>query len=261
MRSKLPPLRVPHLSRLLSYISVRARIIVLALIPIAGFLANGLTYLSGEHEVGSAFQTVRQSVVLADASRDFQRALITMRITLKDFSSAPNEALILTFDQAEKLALANLATIAASVDSDRLKSIDALRQRVGILKSNFDKLVAVQRALGFTEAQGLRGQLRTAGNKIEHIINDNLTWVAEQDSNRLTMSLMAMRQQETEYRLDPADLIHQLFVAAYKKFTTDFANIDGTPSMKAGLENEVHRYADTFEQWIATPIRPIRCAP
>jgi methyl-accepting chemotaxis protein len=30
----------------------------------------------------------------------------------------------------------------------------------------------------------------------------------------------------------------------------DFANIDGTPEMKASLENEVTYYADTFEKWI-----------
>jgi methyl-accepting chemotaxis protein len=252
MRLKLPPIRVPRLSRLLAHFSVRMRIVVLALIPIAGFLANGLTYLSGEHEVGIAFQTVKQSVVLADASREFKRALSTMRITLKDFTAAPSDQFIQTFDQAHKLAQTNLDAIAASVDSDRLKSIDALRQRVAALKANFDKLVVVQRTLGFGEADGLRGQLRAAGNKIEHIINDNLTWVAEQDANKLMRSLMTMRQEEAEYRVNPEDLIHQLFVVAYKKFTADFASIDGTPAMKEALVREVTHYSDTFEKWITS---------
>jgi len=252
MPLKLPAIRVPRLSRLLTHFSVRMRIVVLALIPIAGFVANGLTYLSGEHEVGSAFQTVRQSVVLADASRDFKRALSTMRITLKDFTAAPSDQLIQTFDQAQRLAQTNLDTIAASVDSDRLKSIDSLRQRVAILKANFDKLVAVQRALGFTEAQGLRGRLRSAGNKVEHIINDNVSWVTEHDASKLMMSLMAMRQEEAEYRVDAEELTHQIFVTAYKKFTADLGNIDGTPAMKTPLEKEVAHYAEVFEEWIAS---------
>jgi hypothetical protein len=37
--------------------SVRARIVVLALIPVGGFLANGFTYTAGESEVGRAFRT------------------------------------------------------------------------------------------------------------------------------------------------------------------------------------------------------------
>ena len=50
-----------RLPRLLSSISVRSRIVLLALIPVAGFAANGLTYLSGEQAVGSAFRTVQRS--------------------------------------------------------------------------------------------------------------------------------------------------------------------------------------------------------
>ena len=70
-------------------LSVRTRIIVLALIPVVGFLANGLTYVSGESDVGTAFQTVKESVELADASRDFKSALAHMRLVVKDFTAAP----------------------------------------------------------------------------------------------------------------------------------------------------------------------------
>src|SRR4029077_5403399 len=57
---------VNRLHRLLTSVSVRSRIVVLALIPVVGFLANGLTYVSGEGDVGTAFDTVNQSAGLAD---------------------------------------------------------------------------------------------------------------------------------------------------------------------------------------------------
>src|SRR5512142_630663 len=102
LRFSLPVMpRIPRLSRLLA---VRTRIIVLALIPVAGFLANGLTYMSGEREVGNAFQTVKHSAALADASRDFKSAIAGMRITLKDFTAAPSGQFIQAFDQAQRLA-------------------------------------------------------------------------------------------------------------------------------------------------------------
>jgi len=254
LRFSLPVTRIqiPRLSRLLAHFSVRTRIIVLALIPVAGFLANGLTYLSGESDVGDAFQTVKHSVGLADSSRDFKSAIAAMRITLKDFTTAPSDDLITAFQLAQKIAAQSLGTVAFSVDKDQRADIATLQQRVVVLKSNFDKLVAVQHTLGFREIDGLRGQLNIAGNKIEHIINDNLSWLAETDANRLMMSLMAMRQEEAEYRVNPEELIHQQFVAAYRKFTTDFSNIDGTPAMKEALEKEVSYYNDTFEKWIST---------
>ncbi len=249
-------------ARWLAYFSVRTRIIVLALVPVAGFLANGLTYLSGEHEVGAAFQTVRNSAALADASREFKSAIAGMRITLKDFTAAPSNDLIAVFDKSQQVALTSLDTIGLSVDAANRKKIDELHQRVMALQANFDNLVLAQRALGFSETDGLRGELVTAGNKVERIINDSLSWLADTDANMLMMSLMAMRQEEAEYRLHPAEIIHTQFLASYKKFTTDFANIDGTPAMKDSLEHEVKYYADTFEKWIessdqAHPLRVI----
>ena len=39
-------------------LSVRARIVALALIPVVGFIANGLHYVVSEREVSSAFAAV-----------------------------------------------------------------------------------------------------------------------------------------------------------------------------------------------------------
>ena len=73
---------------------MRTRIIVLALIPVVGFLANGLTYVAGEGDVASAFETVKHSAALADASRDFKSAVSDMRITAKDFTATPGDELV-----------------------------------------------------------------------------------------------------------------------------------------------------------------------
>jgi len=48
---RLSPI-LTELARWTGRISVRARIVVLALIPVIGFLANGFTYVAGEGEVG-----------------------------------------------------------------------------------------------------------------------------------------------------------------------------------------------------------------
>ncbi len=105
-----------RLDRLLTSISVRSRIVVLALIPVVGFLANGLTYVSGEAGVGTAFETVKHSTALADASRDFKSAVAAMQITVKDFAASPNNNLVLNFERDHALALRSLDTIAASTD-------------------------------------------------------------------------------------------------------------------------------------------------
>lgn len=72
MRSIEISLPLNRLARMLASFSVRTRIVVLALIPVAGFVANGLTFTAGE--VGRAFGTLAHSTALADASRDFKSA-------------------------------------------------------------------------------------------------------------------------------------------------------------------------------------------
>jgi methyl-accepting chemotaxis protein len=249
-----------RLNRLLTSFSVRTRIVVLALIPVVGFLANGLSYVSGEGDVGTAFETVKQSGGLADASRDFKSAVSSMRIIVKDFSAAPNDNLVVGFQQAHALALQSLDTIAVSIDRRHAENIVDLRKDVMELRENFTELVRQQETLGFDEASGLRHNLRNASNAVERIINENMTWLAETEANKLMMVLLTMRHHEISYRLAQTELTRQLFFAGYKKFTDTFAQIDGTPEMKESLEQQVKNYADTFAQWIVgfDRVQPLR---
>jgi methyl-accepting chemotaxis protein len=183
-------------TRLLTSISVRTRIVVLALIPVVGFLANGLTYVSGEGDVGTAFETVKHSTGLADASRYFKSAIAAIRITVKDFNANPSNNQVVSFEQAHALALQSLDTIAASIDPRQAENIVGLRKDVMALRDTFTELVRQQKILGFDENSGLRSNLRDAGNAVERIINENMTWLAEADAGKLMMALLIMRDHE-----------------------------------------------------------------
>src|ERR1700687_2759575 len=114
--------------RLLASVSVRTRIIVLALIPVVGFLANGITYISSEGEVGTAFQTVKRSDALGDASRDFKIAVATMRLAARDFVSAPSQALVAAYEEGLNSALLNLDLLQAALDPTQIEDILRLRR-------------------------------------------------------------------------------------------------------------------------------------
>ena len=249
-----------HLTRVLTAFSVRTRIVVLALIPVAGFIANGMTYVAGEDDVGTAFATAKRSGALADASRDFKSAVAAVRIIVRDFSVSPNDNLVVSFEQAHSFALKSLDMIAASIDRRHAENIAGLRKDVMDLRENFNELVQAQQTLGFDETSGLRGKLLEASNAVERIINENMTWLAEAEATKLMMALLAMRHHEAQYRLSQTELTRQQFLAGYKKFTDTFAQIDGTAEMKESLEHQVKTYADTFAQWIDgfDRVRPLR---
>ncbi len=149
-----------RLTRLLATFSVRTRVIVLALVPVVGFLANGLTYVSGEGDVGTAFETVKRSATLSDASRDFKSAIADIRLVVKDFTAAPSPDLVVSFAQAHSLALKSLDTIEYAT-GPKAASVVGLRQEVMDLRDNFNELVRQQNILGFDEKSGLRGNLES----------------------------------------------------------------------------------------------------
>jgi len=249
-----------RLARSLTSVSVRTRIVVLALVPVVGFLANGMTYVSGKRDVDGAFRSVGNSHALADASRDFKIAVDGMRIAVKDFTASPHGALVDIFEQSQGEANRSLDTIEASVSNMSGDDIKALRAELGVLKKNFEALVAEQRTLGFSDIEGLRGGLVEAGYKIERAVNENLSWVAQADANKLMMTLLNMRHHEAEYRLAPAEVTRQQFLAGYRQFNEIYANIDGRSEMKAKLEDDVKLYVDTFTRWIEASDRayPLR---
>jgi methyl-accepting chemotaxis protein len=251
--------RLP-LHRFLFSLSVRSRVIVLAVIPVIGFVANGLTYHVGEDQVAAAFQSTKHSAALADASRDFKSAIAEMRIAAKDFSTKPKNDLIKIFELSESAAIHSLDKISATVGGMRDEDTAPLRKQLAETKKNFDQLVKEQQALGYDDTEGLSGELRVTGNAVERIINENLTWLADSDAKGLMMQLLVMRHYESEYRLSSNELARQLFFEAYTTFTTRFGNIDGTPAMKGKLEEQVKMYAETFTKWIDVSTRayPLR---
>ena len=126
MSNPFDKLSASQFGRLLTAGSVRTRIVVLALIPVVGFIANGFSYVSGENDVGTAFETVAQSRTLADASRNFKIAIGTMRIAVKDFTDRPH-TLIDSFGQSQQLANNSLDIIEASIGGMRADTIKTLR--------------------------------------------------------------------------------------------------------------------------------------
>jgi methyl-accepting chemotaxis protein len=241
--------------RLFTSLSVRNRIVVLALIPVAGFLANGLTFVSSESEVAAAFDTGERAATLADASRELKIAINGKRISVKDIVAEPKAATIEEIDHSLAIAFKSLDQIENSGTTVNVEALKQMHEKLAGLKINFDHLVAEQKTLGFEGEAGLRTQLSAAGNKVESIINENLSWMDSADAQGLLVSLLSMRHFESEYRLTLSDLSKEQFFQAYKKFTERFDSIDGTDEMKGPLEAQVKRYADAFSQWIETSTR------
>src|SRR5687767_1823284 len=135
----------------LSAFSVRARIVALALIPVGGFLANGIAFTSGDTGVRVASASVNRAAALSDAAHSFKAALAAMRLGVRDFAVKPTPDLVAAFNDNRTRATNSLDVIEGSLTHMERKDIAALRQRVAGVANFFADLVKEQQALGFTD--------------------------------------------------------------------------------------------------------------
>jgi methyl-accepting chemotaxis protein len=232
--------------------SVRARIIALGVIPVIGFLAYGITYMTGDVEVGRAFDSVHRDTAVVDASTDLKAGLLAMRVATANFVAHPSDDEVKKFADGQERAMQSLNRIEATLTSSQQDAIMPLRITVRDLKASFESLVSEQRALGFTEAEGTTAELVAAGDAIEKIIQNDMSWIADQDAAKLLVSLLTMRRYELQYRLTRAAAAEQHFLDEVKHFNLIFDSIDGVPAAKQKLNQEVQRYSFTFAQWVAS---------
>ncbi len=240
------------LSRITTALSVRLRLIVLALVPVFGFAAIGLAYMSSEKTVEAAFGSVQQSVRLADASRSFKEALTAAQMSAREFVANPQPGIAQRFAESHQAAVDSLKTIQDLAGEAERQSLSALSGRVANLKTTFAGLTAEQDNLGLSEFEGFQGDLRDTGAAMERIVNDEMTWLSEAEQRKILVPLMLARRYEVEFRATRSDPTRSLFNDEIAKFEKAFAAAGGAPAQKQALIDQVKAYTKAFGEWIAS---------
>src|SRR6202166_5125342 len=162
-----------------SKLSVRARIIVLGVIPVIGFLANGMAFMVGDVEVGRAFDSVQRYTRVADASRDLKTGLLIMRAATTEYVARPSDKVVADFTDGQELAMKSLERIAATLGASAQDVVTPLRITVRDLTTSFESLGNEQESLGYGDTQGITAELTAASGAVERIIHQDLSWVAD----------------------------------------------------------------------------------
>ena len=238
------------LYRIITRISVSTRIILLAAIPVVGFLVNGIAFTAGEHEVESAVRTADRASDLAEVSREFRGALIQMRVRTRDFALRPSQDAIEGFETGRDTAVRTFGIVEAAVDQPTRRRFAPLKGQIEEIATQFDDLARQQQILGFTDSEGIRDGMLKAAASVERIIHEDMSWLSESDAHRLLISLLTMRRFEAEYRLTRSTVLQNVFFDEFKKFKTVVDDIIAADVMKEQLVQQVKVYSDTFAKWI-----------
>ena len=234
-----------------SFLSVRARIGVLAFTPIVGFVVVGLAYVAGERVTGAAFDGVKQAAAVASASNEFKAAVATMRAGVADFARRPSQELVEVFRSSQFHALSILEMIEASLKPEEREKLGTLREDLATLKVNFSKLQLGQLKLGYTEMDGQRGRLAAAGAAVERALRDQSVLLPAQHRQTLLLLLMTMRRHESEYRLQRFDTFQLAYFDEFKKVHEVLDSFEATSPAAGQIKDLVKDYADAFIDWTA----------
>jgi methyl-accepting chemotaxis protein len=236
------------IARSLFSVSVRTRIAALALIPVVGFLANGIAYMKGQTEVGRSFESVKQAAGLADASREFNGAVATMGNAARDFVGRGRRDQIAAYQAANTLAMEKLKAIAARTEGDGAKDIPRFERMIQRLQANFRELLSEQERLGLTESDGLQATLRDAAETASRAI-DKAAWLLPGDAQQLAIALAQMRRYEAHYmaRRD-ADSRESVGYEA-DKWNEVLDKSLGSEAQKAELKQAITEYRGAFSRW------------
>jgi methyl-accepting chemotaxis protein len=235
-------------ARLLSAFSVRTRIAVLALIPVVGFLANGVAYLKGEKDVAGAFESVKQAAGLADASREFNGAVSTMGNAARDYVARERRDQGAVFQTANAIALEKLKVIAANAEPAVAKNLERLERTIQRLQANFQELMAEKQRLGFTESEGLQGTLQEAAETAGRLI-EKAAWLLPVDAQQLAISLAQMRRYEAKYMVRRDADSREAVGDEADKWNQTLDQTMGSDAQKAELRDTVAAYRNAFSRW------------
>jgi methyl-accepting chemotaxis protein len=233
----------------MSALSVRMRIVILALIPVAGFVANGATFMAGETEVARTFERVRGASQIAEKSRDFKNALAIMQSAARDFARQPLPAHRAAFAMANERATATLAEMRAREGDGKDDGFAPIERALDRLKDGFAALVADNEPVGADDSEGLLATLRMQATALDQFINGDSSWLAEIDALRLSRALALARQAEAVYMRGRNPDLKQAFADHQDAFMAALDKAIGADVLKDQAREGFAAYAASFKAW------------
>ncbi len=237
------------LSQLVTSLSVRTRIVVIALVPVIGFLANGFAFTTGEADVDNAFASVKVAGELEDASRDFKDALSRMRVAATEFTRTPRTIFLRDFNEAHDIAIKSLQRIEVNANAEIAAAVSDAFGVTTELKSIFAKMLKAQETLGFDDTQGIQGTLRDS-IYIAETSSSDLSWLTKSDAQALAVSLSTIRRHQAEFMLHRSADANNAFKAEVETFNSIVEGVIAADIMKASVRDAVKFYASAFATWI-----------
>ena len=235
MRILLPRIRLR-----LPRFDLRAQI---ALLGIGGVLLLGIISAAGSRTQARFQEAADGSIELKAHIAAVAGGLLAARQVETDFLLRRQEKLIgqrqdLLARAAERLAAVE-RLVAPLLADDPLKRAESIRAGLNNYTTRFQNVAAAQRTLGFTENEGLQGQLRQAVHAVEKRLS-------EFDQPRLAVLMLQMRRHEKDFMLRGDEKYGDELGKRVAEFAPLLADSSLVPEVKAEIDGLIKAYEARF---------------
>jgi methyl-accepting chemotaxis protein len=234
-----------NIMSLVSALSVRVKIILLAAIPLIGFLAVGAVFTDGGRTIDTAMAASQESTQIADASRELKVSLGHVMLAATTYSVRPSDKGVQDFTAARQTAAGIAATIVRSGKggAEAAKLPDILDQ----IGKTFGELQKITEKLGYTDVLGLNGKMRGAGAQAQGAIQ-MLSFGPE--GAALTAALQKLEHNVKDFRLDHKSMHFSRFEIGIDMFARHLENLEGNDTSKSAVTNSVKELHAAFIEYV-----------
>jgi methyl-accepting chemotaxis protein len=238
--------------RIVRNLRLSHKILVIAIVGLAGLLAFGAIYEIGILYQGKARATAERARGLSDLNQRLTIEMLEARqneknfILRKDDVYAKNNIQLFAsinrdFDELlGRLETASLGDLAIKIQ----QAHDEFRTYAG----NFQALMNVQGDLGLNEGLGLSGSLRAAVHDIEAKLK-------EVGNPQLTIGMLTMRRHEKDFMLRREAKYASALKDTVAEFSLKMQASDIAPAIKLEIEQDLLKYQKEFLAWADTASR------
>ncbi|TAK49888.1 MAG: methyl-accepting chemotaxis protein [Xanthobacteraceae bacterium] len=218
-------------------IGLRMQILLLGTV---GVLLIGTIYLVGLRVENAAIHKSDTSIALQVRIADAVEKFIEARQVAGEFTRMPSERLIERNNEllaGVRVDLEGIEKLVADLpQDDPLRKATEWRTALNDYAKRFNWVVSSQRLMGFTEVDGLQGDLRMAARKMEVML-------AKMDYSALIILTLQIRQYEKDYMLR-GDLSHS---ASLKSRIGEFQEILNNSYLTEDQKKEVGEYLKAYQ--------------
>jgi methyl-accepting chemotaxis protein len=229
--------------------SVRLRIALLAIVPIAGVLAAGAAAWYGQRSAASAFEAYDDSAGLATDAARVRASVRDLRFAALDYAERHTEAAPTAFARARMEAMMALGEARRKPAAAALQTeIEQSLKQLGEAASAFDLVRVTIETLGTDEKSGLTGRMNESVQQLE--AQSRRVAANFDDGAGILEQVLQMRRHEKDFMLNGLDSDLEAFRQARTKFINEVNRSVVAPATKAELLKAGEIYWPALDSYV-----------